>query len=187
VITGGAGISYSLVVTRNAALDTKTNSTVSSAQNITGTAGTLGALTATTPDWFQVTLFGAQNAMQVVTSTPLGGPSQALNSLFPSIQLLDSSNNVVATGSILADGRNQSLLATGLTPGVTYYIKAASANNTAGEYFLGVTSPVAISTRTLPNWTASQAGYNQTISATNATRPTGFLTFSALLSLALRS
>src|SRR5262249_37416254 len=67
----------------------------------------------------------------------------------------------------------------GLVPGATYYINVASANNAAGEYFLSVASPVAIATRTLPNWTEGHSGYNQTISATSITAATSSLTFSA--------
>jgi hypothetical protein len=91
------------------------------------------------PAWYAVTLTANQTALAVATSTPLGGSSQPLNALAPSIDLYDSSGNLVAAGSLLADGRNQSLLATGLTPGATYDIEIGSANGSTGEYFLGVT------------------------------------------------
>jgi hypothetical protein len=90
------------------------------------------------PEWYKVTLAANQTALQVETSTPLGGPNQALNALNPNIQLFDSSGNLLMNGGVLADGRNQSLLATGLTPGATYYVEISSANGSTGEYFLGV-------------------------------------------------
>jgi hypothetical protein len=91
------------------------------------------------PEWYKVTLSGNQTALQVETSTPLAGPNQPLNGLSPQIQLFNSAGTLIANGSLLADGRNQSLLATGLTAGSAYYIEITSANSTTGEYFLGVT------------------------------------------------
>ena len=46
---------------------------------------------------------------------------------------------MIGTGTTLPDGRNQTLLATGLTPGAVYYVEVTTANNNAGEYFAGIT------------------------------------------------
>jgi hypothetical protein len=179
VVNGASGTSYNLVVARNTALDTRTNGTFGSAQDVTFAQGALGALNATSADLYRVTLFGSQNALLIQTATPLGGPGQVLNTLNPSIQLYDASDTLVATGTPIADGRNQSILATGLTPSATYYVNVTAANSVSGEYFVSVTSPVAITTPTLPNWTAGHPGFNQTISATSVTGSGGSLTFSA--------
>jgi hypothetical protein len=92
-----------------------------------------------TPDWYTVTLGSNQTALRVETSTPLGGPNQPVNGLDPSLQLYNSSDVLIATGTLLSDGRNEYIQVTGLTPGATYYIEVTSAHGSSGEYFLGVT------------------------------------------------
>jgi hypothetical protein len=142
VVTGSSTATYNLVVIRDAAWDGKLNSSFSTAQDLTSTTGAVGDLVSyPAPDWYKVTLASgpAQNSLQLETRVPLGGPSQAINKLNPSIMLFNASGTMIATGSVLADGRNQALLATNLTPGATYYIEVTSANGATGEYFLGVT------------------------------------------------
>jgi hypothetical protein len=91
-------------------------------------------------DWYKLTLTGDQRAIQLETSTPGDGPGEPGNTLNPHIQLYDASNNLIATGVPLADGRNESLRATGLTAGATYYARVSSEGGTTGEYFLGATA-----------------------------------------------
>jgi Bacterial pre-peptidase C-terminal domain len=141
VVSGSTAATYSLVVVRDASWDNKTNASFSTAQDITATTGVMGALSSTaTTDWYKVTLSTspAQNSLQVETRIPLSGPAQAVDTLKPNIQLYNSSGNPIASGAVLPDGRNQSLLATGLTAGATYYIQVTPANGATGEYFLGV-------------------------------------------------
>jgi hypothetical protein len=176
-IDRGSSTGYGLVVTRNAAFDPKTNASFAAAQDLTGSSGALGALSGTTPDWYKVTLPGIQNGLLVQTSTPLGGPAQALNALDPTIQLFDSSDTLLASGTLLPDGRNQSLAAIGLKPGASYSIEVTSANGNPGEYFLAVSSPVQIATTSLANWTVNVAGYSQTINASSNSGASGPLTF----------
>ena len=138
-VSGSTNATYSLVVTRDATFDTGSHNTLATAQNVTGTQGVLGGLVAGQPDWYQVTLGNTQNALAVQTSTPLSGPSQSVNTLTPIVQLFNSSDTLVAVGTLTADGRNQTLLVTGLTPGATYYVEVSAASNGQGEYFAGIT------------------------------------------------
>jgi hypothetical protein len=142
VVSGSSAATYNLVVTRDATFDSKTNSTSATAQDITGTAGVSGSLSSASADWYKVTLASSQSTLQVQTSTPLAGPNQPVNTLTPSIQLYNASSTLAASGTLLPDGRNQSLVATGLTPGATYYIQISAATG-QGEYFLGMLSPTA--------------------------------------------
>jgi hypothetical protein len=184
MVTGNPAVSnaatrYTLVVTRNAALDAKTNAAFSTAQDVTGSAAVLGAAGVSGADWYKFTVGSTQTSVLLQTSTPLGGPSQPLNLLNPNIQLYNSSNVLLATGSLLPDGRNQTLLATGLTPGATYFFSVASANGSPGEYVVQMVSAVAITTPSLPGVSAGTT-YRQSILASGGT---GSLTFSATGSL----
>ena len=123
-------------------------------------------------DWYKVTLSATQNALEVETRTPLGGPVQPVNANYPSIQLYNASNTLLASGSLLADGRNQSLLTTGLTPGATYYISVTSANSTAGEYFLGVSPLQTPSVTTNPSNQTVAVGQPMTLTAAATGSPT---------------
>jgi hypothetical protein len=61
-VGGESGVTYSLVVTRNAAFDAGGNGTFAAAQDITGTRGVLGALPAGSPsaeDWYAVAVTDA--------------------------------------------------------------------------------------------------------------------------------
>jgi hypothetical protein len=123
-------------------------------------------------DWYKVTLGAGQTALQLETTTPGGaGASQFVNNLIPHIQLFNSSNVLLADGVKLADNRNESLLATGLTPGATYYVRLQGQNSTSGEYFLG-TTPLLTPTPTVvvdndswgfqsygPGWNLVNTGY----------------------------
>jgi hypothetical protein len=86
------------------------------------------------PDYYQETLSAGQ-AVTFNTLTPGDGPGQPANVLDPHIELYDSSQTWVATGTKLADGRNESITFTPATSG-TYYIKVSSPNLTQGDYVL---------------------------------------------------
>jgi hypothetical protein len=94
---------------------------------------------AQTADWYKFTLPSHATAVQLDTSTFADGPGEFANTLDPHIELYDGGDNLIATGSALGDGRNETIRATGLTPGATYYVRVTTENNTTGEYVLGVT------------------------------------------------
>src|SRR5262249_12729308 len=84
-------------------------------------------------DWYSVTLPPGQTSLQLETSTPNDGPGQAVNVLNPHIELRDTANNLIASGTPLADGRNESITSTGLTSGATYLIRVTPEVRTPGE------------------------------------------------------
>jgi hypothetical protein len=86
-------------------------------------------------DWYSVTIGGSQTGIRVETSTPADGPGEFVNVLDPKIELYSPANVLIASGSPLGDGRNESLAAGGLAPG-TYRIRVASDGSTSGEYFM---------------------------------------------------
>jgi hypothetical protein len=94
---------------------------------------------AQTADWYRFTLPSDRTAVQLDTSTFADGPGEFVNTLDPHIELYDSADHLIATGSALGDGRNETIRATGLTPGATYYVRVTTEHNTTGEYVLGVT------------------------------------------------
>jgi hypothetical protein len=94
---------------------------------------------AQTADWYKFTLPSGRTAVQLDTSTPADGNGEFVNTLDPHIELYDANNHLIASGSALADGRNETIRATGLTPGATYYVRVTTEHNTTGEYILGVT------------------------------------------------
>jgi hypothetical protein len=94
---------------------------------------------AQTADWYKFTLPGDRTAVQLDTNTPADGSGEFVNTLDPHLQLFDGAGHLIATGTPLADGRNETIRATGLVPGATYYIRVTTQNNTTGEYVLGVT------------------------------------------------
>jgi hypothetical protein len=145
-VGGDGGKDYSLVVTRNAAFDTEPNGTFATAQDITGTVGPLGYIEAADQDWYKVTVTAGQT-LTFITSTPSDDPAgQFPNTLSPHIQLYDPSGNLVATGTKLADGRNETITYTALVSGA-YRILATGDNGSRGEYFL---DPVETDSTSLP-------------------------------------
>jgi hypothetical protein len=86
-------------------------------------------------DWYSITLDSDQTRLQFMTGTPADGPGEFVNTLDPHVELYDPADVLIATGAPLADGRNESILATGLTPGGTYRIRVTGEGDTVGEYF----------------------------------------------------
>lgn len=130
-----SNVEYELVVTAGADFDLKGNSTETSAQNITGTAGVLGAIVSgATTDWYAVTLSaGAALNLQTYTFGSTAS-AQFTDSLQPNIQLYNPSGTLIASGS---GSPNQSIAATATVSG-TYYIEVTGNSSSTGEYFLGV-------------------------------------------------
>lgn len=88
-------------------------------------------------DWYSLNVTSASPNILLQTSTPGDGPNQFLNTLDPHIELYDPMGNLVASGAVLSDGRNESIdfHAPGLTQGA-YRIRVTGENSTWGEYFL---------------------------------------------------
>src|SRR5205807_2373515 len=101
-------------------------------------------------DSYKVTLGAGQTGLEVATSTPSDGPNAFHNTLNPHLGLLDAAGNPVAAAQVQVivsgDGRNETLLATGLTPGATYVVALTGENATTGEYFLATKelAPIAL-------------------------------------------
>jgi hypothetical protein len=103
-----------------------------------GAAGTVQLVLQTvTYDWYSITMPVTANALRLETSTPGDGPGEPVNTLNPKIELYDTTGTtLLASGVARPDGRNESIVITGLTPGATYKVRVAGESGTTGEYFL---------------------------------------------------
>src|SRR5262249_42657499 len=113
-------------------------------------------------DWYSVNVADPANGLRLETSTPGDGPNQPVNVLNPHIELYKPDGSPAASGTALADGRNE-LLAYQPTVSGIYRVRVTSDGNTSGEYFLSKNfSPVVTSlTATSPineNDTATVSG-----------------------------
>ena len=117
--------------------------------------------TASTGDWYSITVPAAGSILSLSTSTPADGSGEFENSLAPHIQLFDPSGNLVATGVVGPDGRNETINYTSLLAGA-YHIQVTAKNGTQGEYFLSLGTPL---TETIPaNATEGVGTVNGTVS-----------------------
>ncbi|HEV8119834.1 MAG TPA: Ig-like domain-containing protein, partial [Candidatus Polarisedimenticolia bacterium] len=136
-VGSGGEDGYALIVTRNAAFDTESNDSFATAQPLAGNRGALGAIDQGDPeDWYSLVVPPGQQSVRIETSTPGDGPGQFVNVLDPHIELYNPSNTLIASGTVLADGRNESISIVVPTSG-TYRIRVTGEGNTIGEYFLG--------------------------------------------------
>ncbi len=101
-----------------------------------GVAGLARQLVLTLPDddWYRVTLAAGQT-LDLSTLTPADGSGQFVNSLNPRLELFNPAGDLVASGTALEDGRNESLSFTATVGGV-YRIRVTAEGGTRGEYFL---------------------------------------------------
>ena len=60
-------------------------------------------------DWYAINVPTAGSALILATSTPADGPGEFENTLSPHIQLFSPSGSLVATGTVGADGRNETI------------------------------------------------------------------------------
>ena len=98
---------------------------------------------ATTVDWYAVTMEAGKTVLSVRSSTPGDGAGQFDNDLNAKLELYDSTGTVLlASGSVLADGRNEQLFVTGLTSGAQYRVKVTAETDSTGAYFLQVDQPL---------------------------------------------
>jgi subtilisin family serine protease len=138
-VVGDFIIPYHLVVTQNAAFDTEPNDALGTAQFLTE-AGALGFIErigafATDSDWYFIHVTNLTSRLRLETSTPGGGPNHFVNLLRPRIELYSPTQALVASGTTLADGRNQII---DYQPSVTgaYRIRVRGDGGTRGEYVL---------------------------------------------------
>ncbi len=149
VVSGAGDTPYTLVVTRNADFDTKTGTSLATAQNISGTQGVLGDILAAAPqDWYKLNL-GTTSNLSLQTYTPGSAASQFVDNLQPQIKVYDSSDNLLASGT---GSPNQSLSLANAPPG-TYYISVTGASGSIGEYFLSTAKARAAAWKSVGAWT----------------------------------
>ena len=96
---------------------------------------------AVTDDWYSINSPAAGSTLSLATSTPAAGSGEFANSLSPHIELYDPSGNLVASGTVGADGRNETINYTPAVAGV-FRIHVNAKSGTQGEYFLKVGAPV---------------------------------------------
>ncbi len=85
----------------------------------------------------------AGQSVHFATSTPADGSGEFENSLSPHIQLYDPSGNLVASGTVGADGRNETIDYTPLLTGA-YGICVTAKSSTQGEYVLSLGTPLTL-------------------------------------------
>lgn len=91
--------------------------------------------TAANEDWYSINVASTANLLRLESSTPADGPNEFVNNLNPKIELYDPSNILVASGTVLGDGRNEFLEYQPLTTG-NYRVRISSEGVSSGEYFL---------------------------------------------------
>ena len=89
-----------------------------------------------TTDYYSVPV-NAGDVLSLSTTTPSDGPNLIGNTLSPQIDLYNPSGTLVASGTVGADGRNETLNYTASAAG-TYAVRVTAANNTQGVYVLAV-------------------------------------------------
>ena len=153
------GNEYSLIVTRNANFELESNDTAAISQPLGGSGVVLGAIgngvAGSDADWYSFSVNAGDNLV-LDTTTPSDGPGEFPNTLNPHIELYDPSANLVATGTALADGRNESLSYTALVSG-TYLGRVTGESGTTGEYVLQVQGATGL----------SQASVHKTVAGLN--------------------
>lgn len=131
-------VPYSLTVLHNAVFDAEANNTAATAQALGASESAFGSLTSGNDDWYSVVQPMTSTVLKVETATP-GGAGNVLN---PTLELYNAAGlTLLASGTVLADGRNETLIATGLTPGATYKIRLSSAAST-GDYLVTTFAPL---------------------------------------------
>jgi hypothetical protein len=102
----------------------------------TGTEAKQLVLTFAEPgDWYAINVGSTANSLRLETGTPADGPGQFANTLNPHLDLFDPSGNLVASGTALADGRNEFIQYQPLVTGA-YRVRVSAEGGTTGEYFL---------------------------------------------------
>src|SRR5262249_38103750 len=92
---------------------------------------------ATNDDWYSLNVTSTISNLELVTNTPADGANQFVNTLNPHLELYNPSNTLVASGTNLADGRNEFIQYLPPVTG-TYKVHVTGESSTSGEYFLSV-------------------------------------------------
>ncbi|WP_145266344.1 S8 family serine peptidase [Tautonia plasticadhaerens] len=98
------------------------------------TAFDIQAETVGEEDWYAIDLDAGQ-ALTLTTLTPADGPGASDNTLDPGIELYDPSGALVATSTVLDDGRNEQIAFTAESAGF-YRIRVVGEAGTFGSYVL---------------------------------------------------
>jgi hypothetical protein len=130
---------YSVVVTRDSALNLEPNDDLSTAQELSSTGGAFGEVGVNDPlGDFYAFVVQEDDALVITTLTPADGPFQPVNDLDPVIELFDPSGNLVALNDNGgADGRNARIEHTADDNGM-YRVRVFGAAGTSGDYVLDV-------------------------------------------------
>jgi subtilisin family serine protease len=125
---------YNLIVTRNAAFDTRPNGTLASAQVIAPSSRVLGAVDVTSGRFYRLQLQAGQ-ALTLNTTTPGDATGQFVNVVNPAVDLYSPVGLLVASNDNGApDGRNATLVYVPPSPGS--YLVQIRAVAGQGEFVL---------------------------------------------------
>jgi hypothetical protein len=94
---------------------------------------------ADTADWYSFDVSDISSLISLQTSTPGDAAGLFTNLLNPHIELYNPAGTLVASGSALADGRNESLQFQPLVAG-TYKVRVVGESGTNGDYALSLSS-----------------------------------------------
>jgi protocatechuate 3,4-dioxygenase beta subunit len=92
-------------------------------------------------DWYSIDVqAGTPYALYVQSYTPSDQGGQFINTAAPNIELYDTFGNLVATGTVLPDGRNEVIFYSAPITG-QYFIRVFNNPGNSGEYYLQVDTP----------------------------------------------
>jgi hypothetical protein len=86
-------------------------------------------------DWYSVSVSSLSQILSFSTATPGDGPAGFGNALKPHLEIYGPGGNLVASGTTLSDGRNESIRYRPLMTG-GYRIRVVAQGQTSGEYLL---------------------------------------------------
>lgn len=89
-------------------------------------------------DWYAFNVTSTNSQIYLATSTPGDGAGEPVNVLNPHIQLFDPNGVQIAVGTVLGDGRNETIKLPSSPLVGTYKVRVTGEGGTSGEYFLGL-------------------------------------------------
>jgi hypothetical protein len=87
-------------------------------------------------DWYSFNVPSTTSQIILQTSTPGDGPGEPNVLLNPHIELYDPSNNLIASGITLADGRNEIIKLHSSPVAGVYRMRVTAEGGTSGSYFI---------------------------------------------------
>jgi len=136
-VNGSSNIPYSMVLAVNASFDAESNGSFATAQTFSNGGGAIGAIETTSDfDWYSIDVTQPDYRLRIQTATPSDGTGEFLNTLNPVLELYTPDNNLLASGLVLGDGRNESITVPLLPTVGTYRIRVNASGGTKGEYYL---------------------------------------------------